>query len=476
MKSGYKRLVTSLTIVFLLILFYDVSAIPTGIVLDHSPIIIDGNDDFTPPNGVTEGSGSIDDPYRIENWSITYDGKAHYGIEIRNTTAFFIIHNCTIIGFFHPDDYAYGGIKFFNVKNGGIQFCSSTQNFDGMFISNSTNITVNNCSLYENIDTGIRIKNSQMLRSSHCLISRNGDEGFYISDESTGIQITHSLIDRNTGSGIDISESSEIQVRHTVISNNLWMGMWAYNTNVQMMRYVIDNCTVCDNAIAGIHLESYKGHPSYSRITNCTIHHNGIGNGGYGLLLSGLSYNLIDSCTIHHNEVTGIAIMSGNNVISNCSIYSHLPTPGLGTGISLEGRWPPFIGRGLYSGKDNIVKYCTIYDNNVGILLGFILRTVIHHCNITQNHDVGFPTVFAWCAQIHHNNIVGNGFPYPTVNGSGVMPWWSFLDMRENWWGAADGPIYRFHEGHGDTIVGWLSFVLIRPWLSEPVLDAGRQT
>jgi parallel beta-helix repeat protein len=345
-----------------------------------------------------------------------------------------------------------------------------------MFISNSTNITISNCSLYENLNTGIRIKNTQILQSSYCVISRNGDEGFYISDESTGIQITHCLIDRNTGSGIDISESTEIQVRLTVISNNSQMGIWAYNPNIQMMRYVIDNCTVSANPIAGIHLESYKGHPSYSRITNCKIHHNGIGHGGYGLLLSGLSHNLIDNCTIHHNEDTGIVIASGNNVISNCSIYSHLSTPLLGTGISLEGRSPPFIGRGLYSGKDNIVKYCTIYDNMIGISLGFILRTVIHYCNITQNHDIGIFPVFAWCAQIYHNNIVGNGLPYPTVNGSGVMPWWSFLDMRENWWGAADGPIYRFHAGHGDTIVGWLSFVLFRPWLSEPVSDTGRQT
>ena len=84
------------------------------------------------------------------------------------------------------------------------------------------------------------------------------------------------------------------------------------------MRFIIDNCTVSENNIAGIYLESYNAHPSYSQITNCTIHHNGIGHGGFGLRLRGLSHNLIDNCNIHHNEVDGLVIASGNNVISNC--------------------------------------------------------------------------------------------------------------------------------------------------------------
>ena len=36
----------------------------------HDPIYIDGNEDFTPANGVTSGSGTENDPYIIENWDI----------------------------------------------------------------------------------------------------------------------------------------------------------------------------------------------------------------------------------------------------------------------------------------------------------------------------------------------------------------------------------------------------------------------
>jgi len=477
MNLGNKRVLIFLTVLFLLFHSYGVPAFQTETTLNHSPILIDGNHNFTSQNGVTGGSGSIDNPYRIENWSITTDGIAHYGVEIRNTTAFFIIQNCTITLFYHPDDYTYAGIKYFNVENGEIRFCSCSQNSDGMNILNSTNITIKNCSFSENQNKGVNIKNSQQVQTSHCLITNNKDDGLYITDESIGIQIMYCFIDRNMDSGIRISECTEIQVYHTLLSNNSWMGIWAYNPTVQMMRFIIDNCTVSDNSIAGIDLESYKGHPSYSKITNCMIQYNGIGHGGHGLRLRGLSHNLIDNCTFHHNEVIGLVIASSNNIISNCSMYGQLSTPVLGMGVSFEGRGPPFIGRGLYSGKDNILKYCTIYDNMIGVSLAFIRRTVIHHCIVTQNHLKGFSTVFTCYAKIDQNNIVGNGFPYPTVNGSGVRPWWSFLDMRENWWGATDGPIYRNNEGHGDTIAGcWLSYIIFRPWLTEPVPYAGRQT
>ncbi|NIP67606.1 MAG: hypothetical protein GWN76_06265, partial [candidate division Zixibacteria bacterium] len=36
----------------------------------HDPIYIDGNEDFTPENGVVSGSGTENDPYVIEGWVI----------------------------------------------------------------------------------------------------------------------------------------------------------------------------------------------------------------------------------------------------------------------------------------------------------------------------------------------------------------------------------------------------------------------
>src|SRR2546426_2686626 len=73
---------------------------PTAIVLDaltssnpHAPIFIDGNDGFTADNGITGGTGTSDDPYVINGWTIQAQS---YGIEIANTTAYLTITNVTI--------------------------------------------------------------------------------------------------------------------------------------------------------------------------------------------------------------------------------------------------------------------------------------------------------------------------------------------------------------------------------------------
>jgi hypothetical protein len=112
----------------LLVLFMFVSASFVGVSYprasldsgNHSPIRIIGNDQFTIENGVTGGSGTEVDPYIIENWIIVDDDSAPHGIFINNTTAYFIIKNCTISGFHHPDEFRQG-IQLSEVTHGMIK-------------------------------------------------------------------------------------------------------------------------------------------------------------------------------------------------------------------------------------------------------------------------------------------------------------------------------------------------------------------
>ena len=69
----------------------------------YEPIIIIGDDNFTPENGVIGGSGTKEDPYIIANWVIKANGTAPYdmgtvGIFIANTTKYFVIRNVTVFG------------------------------------------------------------------------------------------------------------------------------------------------------------------------------------------------------------------------------------------------------------------------------------------------------------------------------------------------------------------------------------------
>ncbi len=64
------------------------------------------------------GSGKINDPYVIENVSITLTSTSHHGIVIQNSTIdYFVINNCTITGF---NKLATDGIVLMDSNNGTI--------------------------------------------------------------------------------------------------------------------------------------------------------------------------------------------------------------------------------------------------------------------------------------------------------------------------------------------------------------------
>ncbi len=146
------------------VLLLSVSTVSAEGLTPHSPIYINGNDGFIPANGVTSGSGTSGDPYIIENWDISAE-NAH-GIEIRNTTAHFVIRNCYSHG-----NRGHIGIFLDNVINGQIDNVTTENNGAGIrlryssnnnimnsillddnlnieLVSNSSNNIINNCTFY----------------------------------------------------------------------------------------------------------------------------------------------------------------------------------------------------------------------------------------------------------------------------------------------------------------------------------------
>jgi parallel beta-helix repeat protein len=100
----------------------------------HDPIYINGNDNFTPANGVVGGSGTENDPYIIEGWAISAENV--YGIWIENTTAHFVIRNCLV-----KNSY---GIYLKNVAHGKIENCTLENNFNVRLFYSDNNIISNN--------------------------------------------------------------------------------------------------------------------------------------------------------------------------------------------------------------------------------------------------------------------------------------------------------------------------------------------
>jgi len=56
---------------------------PASAYTPHAPILIIGDANFLPANGVTGGSGTWNDPYVIEGWDI--NASTAHGIEIRDS-------------------------------------------------------------------------------------------------------------------------------------------------------------------------------------------------------------------------------------------------------------------------------------------------------------------------------------------------------------------------------------------------------
>ncbi len=84
----------------------------------RDPIRIDGNGEFTSANGVVKGSGTLIDPYIIEDWEIAPPSFTT-GIQIQNTDAHFIIRKSYV----HSSDTELYAIVFNNVTNGNVSDC-----------------------------------------------------------------------------------------------------------------------------------------------------------------------------------------------------------------------------------------------------------------------------------------------------------------------------------------------------------------
>lgn len=240
----------------------------------------------------------------------------------------------------------------------------------------------------------------------------------------------------------------------------------------------IQNCICYNNTLHGIYLWTFKNYkqPAYTTIKDCTLYNNGIRPPGTvppysGINIDALDYNIIENCTIYHNG-RGIDIEeSAHNIVRNCQIFNHNFTAYIAEGITITG---DFMSKSAPRG--NKIIHCDIYDNEAGMVLFHTLRTSIQKSNIYNNCAFGIFMPFIpfgiTTALMHDNNIYHNGFEWDVARG--LLAQLTILDIRHNWWGASDGPGYD-GPGSGDELERWLSIILLRPWATEPIPDAGRQ-
>lgn len=188
MKQGARLIVCT---AFLLVLVGAAAIAGDGV--EHSAIVITNDYEFTVENGVCSGSGTLADPYIIENWIIDA-GYDDYGIKIHRTTRAFIIRNVEISG------AAKSAIYLSYVKNGKIEDCVIDGNWVGITFNYSSINRIKGCVLANNTD-GIRFyfssKNQilvNIFEDNEAAIwldasDENELTGNYIADGYTGVYL-----------------------------------------------------------------------------------------------------------------------------------------------------------------------------------------------------------------------------------------------------------------------------------------------
>jgi len=379
-----------------------------GALTPHDPIYIDGNDNFTPANGVNGGgSGTISNPYIIENWDISAENAN--GIWIENTTSYFIIRNCYV----HDGGSNNNGIRFENVANGVADNNTCESNNDGINLQYSNSNHISNNIAENNNGVGIMIgMSSNNILSKNACESNNDGICQAVSDNNI---LHNNTCESNEWRGILLWKSHNNALHSNICNNNRDDGMWLYDSD----NNTLDNNTCENNVGYGIHLYSSD---------NNTLYNNTSDNNEYGIFLSESSNNTMANNTCNNNHynfgVDGSDILRFEQDIDSSNLVDGRPVYYLRDRRNevIDPSWNPgYVG---LVRCDNIrVENLVLENNHEGILLVDTENSWIENC-IFSNNGYGIHL------DSSSNNTMTNNTCNKNVNG--ILLWSSSNNAMTN--------------------------------------------
>lgn len=253
-------------VVFLFLLFQPAQEIESASMADdgatrthtiayesHDPIVITSDSDFETQGW--PGNGTPGNPYVIENLWIMRVVEDGHCIEIRGTTAFFIVRDCYITTTVSDGR----GIGLWNVKNGVIKNNTVVGHYFGIW-SQSGELVVIDSNTVHQCNFGITSYSSSLVLSA--TISNNNVDTFWEGIYVTGAVLIHnntcvdkgiktlptnsSVISNNTlkGYGIEL----QLTTHDTLVVNNTFANLWGSGLEIASTAY---NNTVMSNEFLG---------------------------------------------------------------------------------------------------------------------------------------------------------------------------------------------------------------------------------
>jgi len=311
----------------------------------RGPIFIEGDADFTPGNGVTGGSGTWDDPYLIEGWEI--DASTANGIEVRNTTAHFIVRGVYV----HSGGWRYDGLRFLDVQDGRVEGSNATGNWFGIAFWDSANVSAAGNEVHGNDGEGIDAYLSTAVTIRGNTVTGDYGIGVYDSAQATiagnrvsgtaGVAIgvsnaTEVLVDRNTVSGNDFGIEIDYGSANVTVTGNqasghldgltvkqsstieVWENRFSGNAFDGIILYQSSNVTVANNTATSNGNSGVRASASSDFLLACN---NITGNNWHGVFVGSstaftVAYNRVSSnspfgvnltgstaATVHHNRM-----------------------------------------------------------------------------------------------------------------------------------------------------------------------------
>ena len=355
----------------------------------HDTIFIDGDEQLETFCSV--GSGSLEEPYIIENLKI--NASKENGIAIQNTNAYLLIQNCSIIDglytWYHGPETGWDtskkglyifncaniilfknkitrcsvGITVENSKNVQLQENTCVHNHDGIYVQQSININLseNNCS-YTGV--GIEVKDSDRTTLTGNTVSNNYYGlhlfgSFYeVSKNNCSFSKSHGVVlsgsnisffendcSYNQGNGIELPSSGNVLANNTFNYNKNGIDLEGDNNEIL-------NNNISNNNLAGI--KFWFAHQN--RVSNNIV----TGNYDYGLIIENSDNNQIIRNQISYNFEYGISLVySQETIIWNNMFVKNRIAQAITDGISLGTKWDKgYIGNywGDYSARYSKAK------------------------------------------------------------------------------------------------------------------------
>lgn len=302
--------------------------------INHSPISISKNIEFNSDNGVVSGSGTLNDPYIIENWFINVSewSDPSAGILIRDSNVYVIIQNCVIN---------------YTIDHNHSMVCN--QLTCGIDLMNTTNIIVSN-NIVLNTSFGIELDSSQNCTIEDNHLSNNG-QGISVDDSIDNL-IKDNLMS-NDGDGLNFDGSSN----NNILNNDANNGGTGINFYRSKDNRIYDN--IASNNVIGI---------NFAESWNNLIYENSFyNNSKFNAYADGTSLNK------WHNFIMGNYY---GNYKSKYPHASHIADIWL-TPYKIDGRTSDTDPFPLYESYTSITQFLITLFLLLGLFLAFIAVVLI---------------------------------------------------------------------------------------------------